>query len=53
MNPRLIGIKRVSDETPNLLTQTSLNSDIQRQDPNFLAHSKVGFNPHTQLKCFP
>jgi hypothetical protein len=25
----LIGIKRVSDETPNLLTQTSLNSDIQ------------------------
>jgi hypothetical protein len=25
----LIGIKRVSDETPNLLTQTSLNFDIQ------------------------
>jgi len=29
MNPRLIGIKRVSTETPNLLTQTSLNSDIK------------------------
>jgi len=29
MTPRLIGIKRVSAETPNLLTQTSLNSDIK------------------------
>jgi hypothetical protein len=36
----IIGIKRVSAETPNLLTQTSLNSDIPRFHPNLNFHSK-------------
>lgn len=27
----IISVKRVSDETPNLLTQTSLNADIIEQ----------------------
>jgi hypothetical protein len=36
----LIGIKRVSNETPNLLTQTSLNSDIKSNFTTFLARGE-------------